>query len=89
MSIALYIVVAFANVFLHILRSILIIKSTKMIASVANCICYTFSAIVVKFIAEADLWVAICVQAATNFAGTWIAMYVYEKIEPRLKKTNF
>ena len=47
----------------------------------ANCICYTFSAIVIKFIAETDLWVAIAVQASTNFIGTWAAMYVYEKIE--------
>ena len=81
MSIILYIIVAFVNVFLHIFRSILVIKSTKFWASLANCICYTFSAIVIKFIAETDLWIAIVVQASTNFVGTWAAMYVYEKIE--------
>jgi len=78
MNLLIYIIVAFINVFLHILRSILIIKSTKLIASTANCICYTFSAVVIKFIAEFDLWIAICVQASTNFVGTWLAMYVYE-----------
>lgn len=81
MSIMLYVIVAFSNVFLHIFRSILVIKSTKFWASLANCVCYTFSAIVIKFIAETDLWIAIAVQASTNFVGTWTAMYVYEKIE--------
>ena len=83
MSLIIYIIVAFINVFLHIFRSILVIKSTKFWASLANCICYTFSAIVIKFIAQTDLWTAIAVQASTNFIGTWAAMYVYEKIEKR------
>lgn len=81
MSIIIYIAIAFANVFLHIFRSILVRKSTKLAASLANCVCYTFSAIVIKFIAETDLWIAITVQATTNFVGTWVAMYVYEMIE--------
>ena len=79
MNIVIYFIIAFINVFLHILRSILIIKSTKMKASLANCICYTFSAVVVKFIAEADLLVAIAVQATTNFVGTYCAMLIFEK----------
>lgn len=83
MSIILYVIVAFSNVFLHIFRSILVIKSTKLAASLANCVCYTFSAIVIKFIAETDLWTAITVQATTNFVGTWAAMAVYERIEKR------
>jgi len=80
MQLFIYFIVAFINVFLHIFRSILVIKSTKFKASLANCICYTFSAIVIKFIAETDLYIAITVQATTNFLGTYVAMYVYEKI---------
>ena len=70
----LYIVISLVNVFLHIVRSILVIKSSKMVASLANCICYTFSAVVVKFIAETDLMIAILVQASTNFIGCYLAM---------------
>lgn len=70
----LYIVISLINVFLHIVRSILVIKSSKMVASLANCICYTFSAVVVKFIAETDLMIAIFVQASTNFIGCYLAM---------------
>lgn len=81
MNIIIYFIVAFLNVFLHIFRSIAIIKSTKLIASLCNCVCYTFSAIVIKFIAEVDLFTAIAVQATTNFIGTWIAMFTYEKLE--------
>ena len=74
-----YIIISFINVFLHITRSILVIKSSKLIASVANCICYTFSAVVIKFISEVDLWVAITVQASTNFVGCYAAMWFCEK----------
>jgi hypothetical protein len=84
-NIALYFIISLINVFLHITRSILVIKSNKFIASLANCICYTFSAIVIKFIAEVDLWVAITVQATTNFIGCYIAMVFCEKM---LNKEN-
>lgn len=83
--IALYIIISLTNVFLHIVRSILVIKSGKLVASMANCICYTFSAVVIKFIAETDLWIAITVQATTNFLGCYLAMwfcdYVLKKEE--------
>jgi hypothetical protein len=74
-----YVLVAFINVFLHIFRSILVIKSSKLSASFFNCVCYTFSAIVIKFIAEVDLVTAIIVQASTNFIGCYVAMWVAEK----------
>lgn len=76
--IVLYIIISLVNVFLHIVRSILVIKANKVIASLANCICYTFSAIVIKFIAETDLWIAITVQASTNFIGCYLAMWFCE-----------
>jgi len=72
--IVIYFIISLVNVFLHIVRSILVIKSSKLIASLANCICYTFSAIVIKFIAEADLFIAIAVQATTNLIGCYLAM---------------
>lgn len=78
--IGIYIIISLINVFLHIVRSILVIKSSKLIASLANCICYTFSAIVIKFISEVDLWIAITVQATTNFLGCYIAMWFCEII---------
>jgi hypothetical protein len=79
LSLFVYIIIAFVNVFLHILRSILVIKSTKFTASFANCVCYTFSAIVVKFISEVDLLTAVVVQAITNFIGCYAAMWFAEK----------
>lgn len=84
--VAIYVAVSLVNVFLHIVRSILVIKSSKVIASSANCICYTFSAVVIKFIAEVDLWVAIVVQAATNFVGCYLAMWFCEKVMARRKE---
>lgn len=75
-----YFTISLINVFLHIVRSILVIKSSKLIASLSNCICYTFSAVVIKFIAESDLMTAIAVQATTNFAECYLAMMLCEKV---------
>ena len=81
-----YIIISFINVFLHIVRSIAVIKSAKLSASAWNCVCYTFSAIVIKFIAEVDLWVAIAVQATTNFVGCYVAMWYSEKFMKKESK---
>lgn len=79
-SIVLYFIVAFINVFFHVTKGIFVIKSNKMIASISNCVCYTFSAVVIKFIAEVDLTTAIIVQAVTNFLGCWVGMWFCDKI---------
>ena len=79
LSITIYVIISFINVFLHIFRSILVIKSSKFVASLANCVCYTFSAVVIKFISEVSLSTAILVQATTNFVGCYVAMWVAEK----------
>ena len=84
-SIILYVIIAFINVFFHITKGILVIKSNKLIASISNCVCYTFSAVVIKFIAEVDLTTAIIVQATTNFLGCWTGMWFCDKI---LKKNE-
>ena len=86
MDIVIYFIVAFVNVFIHVVKSIAVIKSTKLMASAANCICYTFSAVVIKFIAETDLWVAVTVRAITNFIGCYAAMWFCEKVKN--KKIN-
>ena len=78
-----YIIISLINVFLHIVRSILVIKAGKLLASSENCICYTFSAVVIKFIAEVDLWIAIVVQATTNFVGCYLAMWFCEYLIKR------
>lgn len=80
--IIIYFIIAFINVFLHVTKTIYIVKAGKLKASVLNTICYTFSAIVIKFIAEVDLYIAIIVQASTNFLGCYIAMLVCEKLNP-------
>lgn len=86
MKLLLYIAVGFLNVFLHTSKNIVIIKHpSKLVGSLANCICYTFSAVVIKFIAEYDLLTALCVQAVTNFLGCYTAMWFTEKI---LKKNS-
>jgi len=87
--IVLYIIISFLNVFLHTAKNIIIIKHpSKLVGSLANCICYTFSAVVIKFIAETDLLIALLVQATTNFIGCYIAMWFCEWwLKTRKEKT--
>ena len=81
MMLFLYIIISFLNVFLHTAKNIIIIKHpSKLVGSLANCICYTFSAVVIKFIAETNLWIALLVQATTNFIGCYTAMWFTEHI---------
>lgn len=86
MNLVLYILISFLNVFLHIGRSILVIKGSKLVASTANCITYTFSAVVVKFISESDLTTAMIVAASTNFIGCYVAMWVCERFNINKQK---
>lgn len=85
-SLLAYIVISLLNVFIHVAKTILVVRSSKIIASLSNCLCYTFSAVVIKFIAESDLITALCVQACTNFFGCYLAMWVTEKF---LNKNNY
>ena len=80
-----YFIISLLNVFIHVVKTILVVKSNKLTASLSNCFCYTFSAVVIKYIAEVDLMTAIMVQACTNFFGCYIAMWACEKY---LKKYN-
>ena len=84
-NVIIYFVIAFINVFLHIFRTVLVIKANKLTASFFNAICYTFSAIVIKFIAEFDLWVAIAVQFITNGVGCYAALWASEKFLDKKK----
>lgn len=76
-----FFIVSLINVFLHIFRTLLVVKANKIIASTANCICYTFSAVVVKFIADSSFITAITIAAITNFIGCYLAMLVFERIK--------
>lgn len=86
MEIVVYATISLLNVFLHTAKNVIIIKhKSKLVGSLSNCICYTFSAVVIKFIAQTDLWIALCVQAVTNFTGCYIALLFTEQI---LKNNN-
>ena len=87
MRLAIYIIVGFLNVFLHTSKNIIIIKyPSKFVGSLSNCICYTFSTVVIKFIAEYDMLTALCVQAVTNFLGCYTAMRFTEWILKNKRK---
>ena len=75
-----YFICSFINVFIHVIKTLLIVNAGKMVSSICNSFCYTFSAIVVKFIAESDMTSAIIIAATTNFLGCYCGKFVYEHL---------
>ncbi len=75
-----YFICSFINVFIHVIKTLLIVNAGKMVSRISNSFCYTFSAIVVKFIAESDMTSAIILAATTNFLGCYCGKFVYEHL---------
>lgn len=83
-----YFICSFINVFIHVIKTLLIVNSGKMVSSICNSFCYTFSAVIVKFIAESSMTEAIIISATTNFLGCYCGKYVYELKENYGNKTS-
>ena len=78
----LFITLQFINVIFSTFKSILIVKGSKMTASVVNAVSYTFGAVVTKLITEQSFEVVILVTFFANFIGVYIAKWILEKREP-------
>ena len=77
----LYFIISLTYVILYVLRSILVVKDNKLLAAAGYSICYVFYAVVVKFIAQSDIYTAIISQAITSFLGCYIGKTIYEWYE--------
>lgn len=79
--IVIYFILQTIYVILNTIKSILTIKSTKMVASISSAVCYAVYVFVLIYtVADFPIWVKALLTAITNFVGTWVSMRVLERI---------
>ena len=80
-AIIIFTVCSLVNVILSTMKTILTVRSTKIVASVINAVTYGFYAIVVKQLASLDLTVTVIVTIATNLIGVYLSMWLMDKMK--------
>lgn len=80
-AIIIFTVCSLVNVILSTMKTILTVRSTKIVASIINAVTYGFYAIVVKQLASLDLTVTVIVTIATNLIGVYLSMWLMDKMK--------
>lgn len=79
--IIIYLIFQTVYVILNTIKSILTIKSTKLIASISSAICYAVYVFVLIYtVADFPIWIKALLTAITNLFGTYISMYILEHL---------
>ena len=73
-QIIIFTVCSLVNVILSTMKTILTVRSTKVVASIINAVTYGFYAIVVKQLASLDLTVTVIVTIVTNLIGVYFSI---------------
>lgn len=69
------------NVFLSTIKSVVLIRGTRLSATLINTISYTLNAAVVSVIGKVDDIIVVCIiTAITNLTGVWISLWIMDKI---------
>ena len=76
----LFFVCQLINVILSTIKSVVTIKGTKLWASIFSAINYAFNTVIIKTIADVDLWIAVLVTASCNLVGVYFGLWVTEKL---------
>lgn len=80
-QIIIFTVCSLVNVILSTMKTILTVRSTKVVASIINAVTYGFYAIVVKQLASLDLTITVIVTIATNLIGVYLSMWLMDKMK--------
>ena len=80
-QIIIFTVCSLVNVILSTMKTILTVRSTKVVASIINAVTYGFYAIVVKQLASLDVTVTVVVTIATNLIGVYFSMWLMDKMK--------
>ena len=77
----LYLILQITNVILATIKSIVTIKGSKLSAALMNALSYSVNVIVVIYtVMDFSIWIKILITAITNFAGTYLGVYITEKL---------
>ena len=68
------------NVILSTIKSVVTIKGTKTVASIFSAVNYGVNTIIIKTIADVELWVAVLASVVCNLIGVYIGMWITEKM---------
>ncbi|MBO5884626.1 MAG: hypothetical protein J6Q51_02415 [Clostridia bacterium] len=80
MYIVLFFVCQLINVVLSTIKSVVTIKGTKLVASVFSAVNYGFNTVIIKVIADVDLWIAVIVSVVCNLVGVYFGLWITEKL---------
>ena len=76
-----YLILQITNVILATIKSIVTIKGSKLSAALMNALSYSVNVIVVIYtVMNFSIWIKILITAITNFAGTYLGVYITEKL---------
>lgn len=77
----LYLILQIINVILATIKSIVTIKGSKLSAALMNALSYSVNIVVVIYtVMDFSIWIKILITAITNFAGTYLGVYITEKL---------
>lgn len=68
------------NVILGTIKNVITIKGTKTMASLFSAVNYGVNTVIIKTIADVDLWIAVLVSVVCNLIGVYIGMWITEKM---------
>lgn len=79
--IVIFAILQVANVILSVMKSIIQVKGTKIMASIFNAMYFSLYVIIVMYmVAEMNIWAKIAITFTANLIGTYIAMTILEKM---------
>lgn len=88
-STIIFFTVMLINVILQTLKSILTVKSTKIVAMTINTIAFGFYTVIIKQIANLPIEITVVVTMLANFIGVYISMVILDKTKKdKLWKIN-
>lgn len=78
--ILIFAVATILNVILSTVRSLCTVNSGKVVAAIANAVCYGFyTYVIVITVSDINLWAKIGITALANFVGVYIVKLIEEK----------
>jgi len=81
LGIIIFIIVNLINVMLSTMKSILTIKSTRIVASLFNALSYGFYALIIKSMANYDITSVVIITIVANLVGVYSSMWILDKFK--------
>jgi uncharacterized protein YebE (UPF0316 family) len=81
LGLVIFIIVNLINVMLSTMKSILTVKSTRLVATLINAVSYGFYALIVKQMADYDITTVVVVTIVANLIGVYSSMWILDKFK--------